>query len=816
MFATRLRPRLLAVTLTALFVGAALASPRLRARVMRWVAAEDVDLAAGACTLDLTHGVEARRWRAGSQARATPSAEGLHIESLGEDPSVRRRVSIRAGTLGSIALRTHTPVRSAWRLYLRVAGHESEQAAVDALPLANDATTLVATLPDGPWWTQDLDGLRVDPGPEDTRATLRSVSFQAPGPGALLLGDVSAVCAGTSPYPTDLDVPEGARVRVMVGLPGGAGGGHLHAGSTRGLASSSPAQTLAPGWQEAELPLRPGTQRVRLAVTDLAGQPRAACFATPVIVPVRASERPNVLLVSLDTLRADALAEAPFLSALARRGRRFTRAYSSSNWTLPAHISLLTSQTYREHHTPGPEWRPTRLVSLPARQPSLAEVLRANGYATAATTDGGFLDASFGFSRGFERYAQWQRGKTSDSLAALAHHLNFAREFVAARGDEPFFLFVHTYVVHDYVANTSAYHEGLAPEDAAWVARGDLRDLLRARQALPPAAFLRRLYAAGVRHADRFVARLLSDLQVATNARPLLVVVTSDHGESFGEHGAWQHGSSLHEQQAHVPLLAWHSGATWRTRSWAHEVSTLDVAPSVLRAAGVPVPPTFRGASDRFTHAGPRERRAVEARAYVADLDAGTGRVEDALWNAGWKRLRTDAYDGLTLDATCYDLRHDLGEGQRADQVAPCQELARLQARLLSEGGVGRVRLKAPGRIDIDLRGSTWNERGFVAVRTARSSRTALLSADGRHLTWAGGHDDSLIFFTLPDAAPLTALRHRERLLAAGLPLAEVRASSWEQGAVQAAGWPLRARRDAASAEIQERLRALGYLDARP
>lgn len=394
----------------------------------------------------------------------------------------------------------------------------------------------------------------------------------------------------------------------------------------------------------------------------------------------RPAGRPNVVLVSLDTLRADYASEAPFLSRLAAEGRSFSAMYSSSNWTLPSHVSLLTSRPYIEHDLPPAGSSGAHPgARLPAAVPTLASVLRDAGYATAATTEGGWLRPEFGLDQGFERFSL-SRPMSGGGADVFAEHLALAREFVAGRGGRPFFLFVHTYWVHDYFVNTPEYHDLTTADDAPFVALGNLLENVRpAERKTIPASFGRRLYLAGVRRADGFVADLLDAVLAASGGAPILVVVTSDHGESLGERpGVWGHGLSLDEDQIRIPLIAWSNADEGLRGEVDVPASTIDVAPSALRWLGLEVPPGFRGADDRFVAARP-SASLVLSRHHVRKE-----RTVQTLISGKWKYVQADDLDGRRLSERCFDLAADpAGRDDRMAELPPeCVRLRDAYARL--------------------------------------------------------------------------------------------------------------------------------------
>jgi arylsulfatase A-like enzyme len=445
----------------------------------------------------------------------------------------------------------------------------------------------------------------------------------------------------------------------------------------------------------------------------------------------------NILLVSLDTLRADFVREAPFLSRLARQGRSFSKAYASSNWTLPSHVSLLSSLSYFEHNVPPPRSSKPFLGSrIPFDQPTLAEVLRAAGYATAASTEGGWVTRHHGLARGFDSFETFAR--RAGDASSLDHHLAFARSFLRRSDGRPFFLFVHTYFVHDYFLNTQAYHQLLTPEDAPYVEYGNLLDRHRATLPLPPAAFVKRLYAAGVRATDGFVDRLVGAVRDESDDAPLLVVVTSDHGESLGENpGEFGHGSRLNDLQTRIPLIVWTNAARPLRGAVDSLASTIDVAPSVLRWVGLQVPARFRGRDDLLQPSPGPPSSPVLVQQFTEKEKPTVGGIRHALiWNDS-KYVRSDRFDGTNVSEQCYPIpRAPEAEPRWGGRMAEeCKFLRERFARSLE--ATPSVSFVLEGNRTVDMRPArSANGASLLAVVSAYPSPSPILSPDGA-LSWA-------------------------------------------------------------------------------
>jgi arylsulfatase A-like enzyme len=316
--------------------------------------------------------------------------------------------------------------------------------------------------------------------------------------------------------------------------------------------------------------------------------------------------RPNVLLVSIDTLRADHLGSygyaretSPFLDGVAESGVRFDTAFSTSSWTLPAHGSLLTSRLPHGH---GADHAGARLH---ASVPTLAEVLRGAGYRTAAVVSWFYVSRRYGFDRGFEHFEE--RLPEAESLAESAR----AAEVVDAAmrwldtADEPFFLFVHIFDPHihydppepfasmfdpDYEGSIDGRLETLRPYISG---RGAAAKTLAQRDR----DHVEALYDGEIRYVDAQLERLFSGLDAGVRARTL-TVVTSDHGEEFGEHGSMEgHQWTLYDEVIRVPLLLRGPGVEAGVVDAL--VSTLDIAPTLLDLLGVAAPDSFAGHSLR-------------------------------------------------------------------------------------------------------------------------------------------------------------------------------------------------------------------------
>lgn len=315
---------------------------------------------------------------------------------------------------------------------------------------------------------------------------------------------------------------------------------------------------------------------------------------------------PNLILVSLDTTRADYCSlygfphpTTPVLDDLAEAGLAFDSAIAPSTWTLPSHASLWTGLYPREHGTvsslsaDGGEYgRP-----LPRELPSLPRLLQHAGYQTAGFVGGPFLTRGFGFHLGFETFDDdlGDLGRSGPELNRRA--LEWLRTRREAR---PLFLFVNYYDAHRPYAPPQDLEDPFEapgrcqnpePRDFDPVTSGTLSGAVEIECA-------RMQYAREIRAADRALGELLGFLEERGELERAVVAVVGDHGESFGENRAWAHGGPGFLQQRRVPLVIAQTGRRSQpARRVPGAVSITRLPRTLLEAAGLEAPATWLGPS---------------------------------------------------------------------------------------------------------------------------------------------------------------------------------------------------------------------------
>jgi arylsulfatase A-like enzyme len=329
--------------------------------------------------------------------------------------------------------------------------------------------------------------------------------------------------------------------------------------------------------------------------------------------PLNDSARPHVILISLDTLRADALAPwrgdarsiAPNLDALASESVVFSSSFVPMPFTLPSHISMLTGVHPEAHGVSGKD------AVLSKKLTTLTETLRAAGYRTQAWVGNDWLDPDFGFGRGFEGY-DYLAQRLSYASEIRGRVLEYAQQ-MAPSGD-PFFLFIHFMDPHSDTGRRTrnqlpyfsppAFRRDIRVGEAEFCAGPGkcateyLLEMDEEREALPDAkiAKIRALYEAGIRHLDQELGTLFAELRRLGIYDQSLIVVTSDHGEEFREHGLFIH-SQVYDETIAVPLLIRFPGGANAGRRVEGLAELLDILPTILDYLNLEIPEYAQGES---------------------------------------------------------------------------------------------------------------------------------------------------------------------------------------------------------------------------
>ncbi len=428
---------------------------------------------------------------------------------------------------------------------------------------------------------------------------------------------------------------------------------------------------------------------------------------TPEPVAAALADRPNLILIMVDTLRADHLScyggswvETPNLCRVATDGGTIYDGFAHASWTKPSTASLLTSLIPSSHQTMS---KPS---ALPDEITTVAEALQSNGYATGAYVSNTNLTESFGFAQGFDEYhylgPDYLFGARESASKLVLYQIVRRVYFSAAGGkrfgdfyqdsqvvnanafgwldrhrDSRFFLFLHYMDVHDpYFAH---------PYDGTGFDRAS-------NQEPDPALAeeMHALYNGEIAYLDAEFGKLVAKIEGLGLWQDSVVVLVADHGEEFGEHGGFWHGLTLYEEQIRIPMLVkWPKNATLAPAEMRGVPARLiDVAPTLLARAGARVPAEMQG----LDLAGDLARRNERDRMVFSEEDH-EGNVIRSIRTARWKWIEAEAGNPRGLpEEELFDVSADPGEISNLAEREPgtAGELARhADAMALSATKVG-------------------------------------------------------------------------------------------------------------------------------
>ncbi len=417
-----------------------------------------------------------------------------------------------------------------------------------------------------------------------------------------------------------------------------------------------------------------------------------ACTSAPPTLPTGGA-KPDIVLVSIDTLRADHVGSygysrptTPFLDGLAARGSRFAHARSPSPWTLPSHVTLLTGVMPSRHSVVEDD------LSLGSEWPTLAEALRQAGYRTGAFVTSFFVGRTYGLDRGFDRFEDFDITTKKRNLKATVDAeevVEEALEFLRETPGQPHFLFLHLYDVHYPYDAPPPWNERFdwpsSQEDLKYKTYFHYLD-----HPLDPEQLSHQVaqYDEELAYVDAQLEALSRAFEAAE--RPVILVVTSDHGEEFGERGSWGHAHTLFPEKLRVPLIA--TGPGLGISVVQGTVGTQDIAPTLAELAQTSL------TGDGLSLVAATHGEALPARTFVGDTSRfKTNRI--GLWLGGqrvdWNAkadvwgLYADPAEATDMSAERPEelvrLRDDLGKALPTPWVAGPGEL-RTSGRLVIDG----------------------------------------------------------------------------------------------------------------------------------
>lgn len=387
-------------------------------------------------------------------------------------------------------------------------------------------------------------------------------------------------------------------------------------------------------------------------------------------LPQGDAQRPDIILISIDSLRADHLGSygstrgaSPFLDELAARGSRYAHARSSAPWTLPSHTTMLTG-TWPQQHTVVDDGR-----KIDASLPMVQETMQKAGYKTAGFVSTIYVSKRFGFDRGFDHFEDFDIGMRNnlEHPVRAAELLADAQKWIKKNGkDKPVFLFLHLYDVHyPYLpppGYETRFNRAATPEELEYKRYSHYK-----KKPIKPKRMelLRGQYDECLLAVDDQLRSFVGLWdRVGRKANWL---ITSDHGEEFGERGSWGHAQTLYSEQLDVPLIA--TGPDFPASVRQEVVGHVDLAATIAGLVG-----------STWTGPGVDIRKPVPERVMLAD----TSRFDTLRLSveAGGHRLNVDRRSG---DYELFDRRADPKEQTLLDDVAQQQELEKLLLRNMGE-----------------------------------------------------------------------------------------------------------------------------------
>lgn len=384
-------------------------------------------------------------------------------------------------------------------------------------------------------------------------------------------------------------------------------------------------------------------------------------------------QKPNVVIITIDALRPDHLScygynrkTSPFIDSLAARGTVFSNCHAVACWTAPSLASLFTSKYPRSHGVLHGFAQAHEVHGQEILDPSfvtLAEAMKANGYATFGIAGTGHVTEQSGLAQGFDKFTGlWfpPCETIHDTALGYKKDLNSA--------GKPFFLWVHYFPPHaPYYARKPwveqyARHPELVPEFKRQSVEWLQSQMPRIKESSEIQETIIDLYDAEINFVDTFVERLFKEVLPQGNT---IVIVTADHGEMFFEHGSMGHAQSLFEEEVRIPLIivAPASGG-FKAATVSSPVCNIDFYPTILDLIGIPHQDGAQGKSLKpLLDGGP----ARQGQPLFAEFDRGASPLRSVMEN-GWKLIvNPDKRETGML----FDLKSDPGETNNLFSIKP-------------------------------------------------------------------------------------------------------------------------------------------------
>jgi arylsulfatase A-like enzyme len=469
-------------------------------------------------------------------------------------------------------------------------------------------------------------------------------------------------------------------------------------------------------------------------------------------------KQPNIVLISIDTLRADHLSlysyprrTSPNIDEWANKGITFSYAISQGTWTLPSHASLFTSLYPSQHLAiAGSKDAGREGHYLSESFETLAERLQEGGYVTAGFAGGGYVSWEVNLDQGFDYWFQ---------PFQFSHHFPMVTEWLEKRGSDRFFLFLHTYEVHDYHSHHMfnitrkwaatfypAYRGKVLDKDFVYK-KYKVSNKYNKTKGLDydDVRFLEAMYDGRIIDIDKELGRLFDYLSRLGLENDTVVILTSDHGEEFSEHGSIGHSHSLYDEMIRVPLIIRYPRKWPQGQMIARQVSLTDLYPTILELTGIPVPEGLEGRS-LLALLGEQEDEAVRV-AFNEDPRRALSGI----------RTQSAKYVYRGGERLAFDLVKDPLEQYPDARSTGAQKLVALHDQLIAKNG-GYQFLARGSRLDGCPIRLTTDGRFFAALPRFTES-TDILKAGKKQIkvtyNLEDGDVDGLYFLVLPPSASI-------------------------------------------------------------
>jgi arylsulfatase A-like enzyme len=464
----------------------------------------------------------------------------------------------------------------------------------------------------------------------------------------------------------------------------------------------------AEAWEdgEADLSAYDGKNLKLVFLADASKAGTVGLWANPLVTTRAPKSRPNVLVYVIDTLRADhasvygyARDTTPFLKKLGATGVVFDDCQAQATWTKPSIASLLTSLYSYTHGIVRDD------DTIPKGAATLAEQLRKSGYVTAAITASPWTGKITGLQRGFDYETEFpvvarQRTETADRATDSAALNKVLFPWLERHSDEPFFLYAHATDPHAPYRPPTGFEEKFANpaetrefnrdyiklQDKDQYGGGAVIDRAGCRRnGVDPDKFIQRAmdrYDGEILHNDKSLDLLAAKLKQLGILDNTLIVVLSDHGEEFWEHGWTAHGQSLYQELTHCVFLIWNPKLLPVPRRVTEPVQLIDVMPTILEMLNLKAPDVIQGQSLVPLATGlPFHRRAPVMSSRFAHPGAKPGRFVPenrintfAMIDANWKLVYREKGKEVGLDRVeLYDRRTDRVEMKNVAAAHPAE-----------------------------------------------------------------------------------------------------------------------------------------------